>query len=217
MKFEVKNRFTGYVQFTADIETNSESRSIQLDLAVKWGVDNGANLRGANLRDAYLRDAYLCYADLSGAYLRDANLSGAYLSGANLRDANLRGANLRGADLSDADLSGADLSGAYLCYADLCGANLRGANLSDANLSHNKTIISCCLGCYEMYLHQSNGAFMIKAGCRYFTIKAAKQHWSEANIESWTEKTKEYGERQLRMLEFLESEAKALGWKEEEK
>ena len=152
MKFEVKNRITGYVQFTADIETNSESRSIQLRLAVKWGVDNGA------------------------------------------------------------DLSGAELRGADLCGADLSGAYLRGARLS-----HNKTIISCCLGCYEMYLHQSNGVFMIKAGCRYFTIKAAKQHWSEANIESWTEKTKEYGERQLRMLEFLESEAKALGWKEEEK
>ena len=58
MKFEVKNRYTGNVQFVAEIDCDeSTGYSIKLGLAVKWGVKTKANLRGANLRGA----------DLSGA------------------------------------------------------------------------------------------------------------------------------------------------------
>ena len=94
MKFEIKNRYTGSVQFVAEIDCDeSTGYSIKLGLAVKWGVKTKADLRGADLRGA----------DLSGANLRGANLSDANLSGANLS-----GANLRGADLRDANLSGAE-------------------------------------------------------------------------------------------------------------
>jgi len=144
-KFDVLNRWTGKVKFTAEITVTPDMLpSVKLGLAVRWGCSNGANLsyanlsyadlrganlRGANLRYADLRGANLSYADLRGADLSDANLRGANLSDADLSGANLRGANLRGADLSDANLRGANLS-----YADLSGANLRGANLSDADL-----------------------------------------------------------------------------------
>jgi hypothetical protein len=108
MKFSVKNRFTGGVQFTATIEcVADDAESVKIGLAVKWAIKSDADLRGANL---------------SGAYLRGADLSGAYLSGAYLSVANLSGAYLSGAYLSDADLSGADLSGAYLSGAYLSGA-----------------------------------------------------------------------------------------------
>jgi hypothetical protein len=142
MHFEIKNRFTGEVQYSCELEAEfaGKSYSIQLGAAVKVahksdanlrGADlSGANLSGANLSGAYLRGAYL-----SGADLRDANLSDAYLSGADLRDAYLSGADLRGANLSGAYLSGANLSGADLRDANLRGADLSGANLSDANLS----------------------------------------------------------------------------------
>ena len=104
-KFEVRNRWTNAVQFTAEIEVTPDMTTrFKLGLAVKWAKKNGAYLRGA---------------DLSGAYLSGADLSGAYLSDANLRDANL----------SDANLSGANLSGAYLRDANLRGADLSGANL----------------------------------------------------------------------------------------
>ena len=126
MKYEILNRFTGEVQFTADIECDESAlKSVKVGLAVKWAVKNNANLSGANLRDAYL----------SGAYLRGANLSGANLSGANLRGANLSGANLRGAYLRGAYLRDANLRGANLSGANLRGAYLRGAYLRDANLS----------------------------------------------------------------------------------
>jgi hypothetical protein len=138
MNFEIKNRFTGFVQFSCELsaEVAGQSYRMQLGFAVKKAVSSGADLRGADLsgadlRGANLRGANLSGADLRGAYLRDADLSGANLRGANLRGANLRGANLSGADLRGANLRDADLSGANLRGANLRGANLRGANLRD--------------------------------------------------------------------------------------
>ena len=85
MQFEIKNRFTGAVQFTAEIECDeSVSVFMKIGFAVRWGFKNGAGLSGAYLSGAYLR----------GADLRDANLSGADLSGADLSGANLGGADL---------------------------------------------------------------------------------------------------------------------------
>ena len=96
IKFDVLNRWTGDVQFTAEIECDeNEAHSVKLGLAVRRGIASGA---------------YLSDADLRGADLRGANLRGANLSGANLSDADLRDANLSGAYLSDAYLSDAYLS-----------------------------------------------------------------------------------------------------------
>jgi hypothetical protein len=136
MKFSVKNRWSGEIQFTADIKAKSaDSDSSKIGLAVKWAVESGANLSRADLSGADLSGANLSGADLIGANLSRADLSGADLSGANLSRADLSGANLSGANLSRADLSGANLSRAYLIGADLSGANLSGADLSGANLS----------------------------------------------------------------------------------
>ena len=123
MKFEIKNRFTGDVQFTAEIDCDdAASIGVKIGLAVRWACRHGADLRGAVLRDAVLSDAVLSGADLSDADLRDADLRGAVLSGADLRDADLR----------DAVLSGADLRGAVLRGAVHSDADLRVAVLSDA-------------------------------------------------------------------------------------
>ena len=103
MKFDILNRFTGGIQFTAEIDCKEdELTSIKVGLAVKWAFKTGA----------YLYGAYLSDANLSGAYLSRANLSRANLSRADLYGANLSGANLYDANLSDANLSGANLSGA---------------------------------------------------------------------------------------------------------
>jgi hypothetical protein len=91
MKFDILNRFTGAVQFTAEISCAEDVLpSVKLGLAVQWAIKRGSYLSDANLSGAYLRDANLRDANLSGA-----NLSGAYLSGANLSGANLSGANLK--------------------------------------------------------------------------------------------------------------------------
>ena len=100
IKFEVKNRFSGEVQFVAKINCyQNAALSLKLGLAVKWAVENKADLREADLRWANLCLANLCVADLRGADLREADLRGA-----DLRLANLCGADLRWADLREADL-----------------------------------------------------------------------------------------------------------------
>ena len=72
MKFNILNRFTYSVKFTAEIDCNKdESISIKIGLAVKWAVKNKADLRSANLRSANLRSADLRFADLSSADLRN--------------------------------------------------------------------------------------------------------------------------------------------------
>ncbi len=141
MKFEVKNRYTGNVQFVAEIDCDeSAGYSIKLGLAVKWGVKTKADLSWANLSWADLRGADLIGSDLSGADLRGADLRGANLIVANLREANLSWADLRGSDLSGADLSEANLSWADLREANLSWADLRGADLIGSDLSGAKGI-----------------------------------------------------------------------------
>ena len=88
MKYEIRHRLTGTVQFTAEIDCNkTATESVMKGLAVLWAIENRANLYGADLYGANLR----------GADLRGADLYGADLRGANLRGADLRGANLYGA------------------------------------------------------------------------------------------------------------------------
>ncbi len=67
MKYEIKNRWSGAVQFTAEIKCKkTEIESIKIGLAVKWAVKNDANLCDANLCDANLSGANLCDANLCG-------------------------------------------------------------------------------------------------------------------------------------------------------
>jgi uncharacterized protein YjbI with pentapeptide repeats len=132
--FDIKNRVTGDVQFTAKIDcSEDDTHSLKMGLAVKWALDNGANLNGANLAwvdlvRANLYGANLAWVDLAGANLNGANLYGVNLKGANLKGANLYGAYLEGANLEGANLYGANLYGAKLGGADLNGANLEGVN-----------------------------------------------------------------------------------------
>ena len=107
MQFDIRNRYTESVLFTAEIACAEDApASVKIGLAVIWAVRTGAYLRGADLRGAYLSGAYL-----RRAFLREADLSGGTLSGADLRWADLRGADLSGAYLRGADLRGAYLSG----------------------------------------------------------------------------------------------------------
>jgi len=95
IKFDVLNRFSGEVQFTAEIDcAESTPRSVKLGLAVRWAVKTGASLNRANLDGANLDGASLNRANLYRANLDGANLDGANLDGANLYRANLDGANL---------------------------------------------------------------------------------------------------------------------------
>lgn len=57
IKFDITNRFTGAVQFTAEIDCAEDApRYIKLGLAVKWGIKTRANLAGAYLAGARWRN-----------------------------------------------------------------------------------------------------------------------------------------------------------------
>ena len=136
MKYDILNRWSGEVIFTAEIDCSDDTLpSIKLGLAVKVAVKARANLTRANLADAYLAGANLTEANLTDTYLTDANLTGANLARANLADAYLAGANLTRAYLTGANLTGANLTGANLTDTYLARANLTEANLTDTYLA----------------------------------------------------------------------------------
>ncbi|MEK6591571.1 MAG: pentapeptide repeat-containing protein [Pseudomonadota bacterium] len=171
MKFEVKNRLTGAVQFVAEIECEEGATySLKLGLAVRWGFKNNACLGGADLRGADLGGAYL-----GGAYLRGAYLGGAYLGGADLRGAYLGGADLRGADLRGADLRGADLGGADLRGAYLGGAYLRGGKLADNN---PLAMLGQPDGWDAFTYFTEKGEQRALVGCHDFTLAEGRAYWA---------------------------------------
>jgi uncharacterized protein YjbI with pentapeptide repeats len=130
MKFDIRNRFTGAVQFTAEIDCADDvPTSIKIGLAVKWALENRASLAGARLDRASLVGA-----SLDGASLDGASLVGARLDRASLDRASLDGASLAGASLDGASLVGARLDRARLYRASLAGARLDGASLVGARL-----------------------------------------------------------------------------------
>ena len=68
IKFDVINRWSGSVQFVAEIECAADALpSIKLGLAVRWAYRSDAVLSDAVLSDADLRDADLSGADLRGS------------------------------------------------------------------------------------------------------------------------------------------------------
>ena len=109
MKFEIKNRWSGSVQFTAEIDCNdSASYGAKVGLSVKWAIKNGISLTNADLTRADLTNANLTNADLTNADLTRAALTNADLTNADLTNANLTNANLtnaRNADLAFAKTS----------------------------------------------------------------------------------------------------------------
>ena len=174
MIIEIKNRFTGAVQVTADIECDDDTcYSVKLGLAIRWAFKTGADLEGAYLGGAYLGGAYL-----EGAYLRGAYLRGAYLEGADLRGAYLEGAYLEGADLEGAYLGGADLGGLIL---------LARATRSDG---------------YEYFAWTSVlGGMVIKAGCHEWIGEDAIQQ-ARAHCEARTSPT--YRKEALSIVAHIE-------------
>ena len=78
MQYEIKNRFSLEVIFTAEIEADEKtSNSIKLGLAIKAAIKIKANLQEADLQWANLQEANLQWANLQEANLRGANLRGA--------------------------------------------------------------------------------------------------------------------------------------------
>ena len=180
--FEVRNRFTSKVQFTAKIEADpSVPFGIRLGLAVKWGLANKANLAGANLAGANLTRANLARADLTRADLTRANLAGA-------------------------DLTRANLAGAYLAGAYLAGAYLAGALIKDEVVARLFASVQRLEDPYTFHAFELEvGGVKIMAGCRWFTLSEFTDHVAAEYPD--TPKAAET----LAILDFIAARAKSLG------
>lgn len=67
-KIEVRNRWTGEVQFTAEIEATPEmTPRFKLGLAVRWGYKSGADLRGCPVKIPDIHKAIFDAASQPGA------------------------------------------------------------------------------------------------------------------------------------------------------
>ena len=203
-KFYILNRFSGAIQFTAEIDCSDDTPlSTKLGRAVKWGVTNKSDLSWANLTGADLSGANLSRVDLAGANLSWANLTGANLSGANLSRVDLAGANLSRVDLAGANLSRVDLAGANLSWANLSRANLSRVDLSRAGLR----VIGGRSDGHQFYLHKMpEGPPMLRAGCRFFTLAAARAHWTARRAGTLL------GDESLALCDHAERMAKIAGW-----
>jgi len=205
MKFEIKNRWTGNIQYECelDVSLDTQTHSFQLGAAVKLAYKCGANLRGADLSGANLRGA-----DLSGADLRGANLSGA-----NLRDANLRDADLRDADLRGANLSGANLRGANLRDANLRDADLRGADLRDAEIQALRVFTG--LYSYQVWaVLFEDGSRWVRMGCLFKSLDDwEKIGIRKSNASEFPDDGSERCEERVRAFEFAKDAALRLGVK----
>lgn len=155
LKFNVHNRFTGAVQFTAEIDCAPDaSTGFKRGLAVKWAVKNGCNDFRGHL--------------LSGAYLDGADFIGIDFSGANLADASFRRSNLafirfKGAVFNrSTNFSGANFTHVYFGDQWI----IQGATRSDD---------------YPFFLQKltADSEPMVKAGCHYFTLRKAQEHWEK--------------------------------------
>jgi len=215
--FDVRNRYTNAVQFTAQIEADpSAPHGLRLGLALKWGLSNGANLReagligadliGTDLSDANLSWAVLRWADLSGADLSRADLRWTDLSGTDLSDANLSWADLSGADLRAVDLRGADLNGTNLNGANLNGTNLNGANLSGEKISRIFARVQREIDPHLFVaVELEAGGHKILAGCRWFSDAEFRAHVAREYPD--TDKATET----LGVLDFIAARAIAHG------
>jgi hypothetical protein len=139
----------------------------------------------------------LSKSDVIDAIGRQANLDGADLSHLHLEGLafdglSLKGADLHGADLTNADMRHCDMTGVDLNCANLTGTNLGGACLINAKLvdAYIDTVwgLSIASGVIDagfdprgyrfIGVWDEKRGWMVKAGCRWFTMALAEEHWT---------------------------------------
>lgn len=128
--------------------------------------------------------------DLSNGDFRGGIYQSCYLERGRFHKSDFRDVDLEGGSLEGADFSGANLQGADLARADLDRVNFRGAILVNAILTDAsilETDFTSCIGVVDAGIDPRDyrfigvwhdvGGWRIKAGCRWFSLEAARDHW----------------------------------------
>jgi uncharacterized protein YjbI with pentapeptide repeats len=131
--------------------------------------------------------------NLANGDFTEAKLDSHRLQNGQFAGSDFSGAGLSHSDLTDANLTGAKLIGAFLYSCHLNGANFTDADLTNADLQNSsleEAIFDDCKGIVDAGIDprgyrfigvktdaDQTGGWMIKAGCRWFTVDEAKEHW----------------------------------------
>lgn len=135
----------------------------------QW-VRNGHDLAAGDFRAADLSHNVLSGGKFTGADFTGVDLSYASLRGTDFTDAKLTGANLYCCDLNTTIVAGADLTGTYLSDAGIEETDFTGCKgIVDAGTDPR--------GYRFIGVAGEDGAWMVKAGCRWFTLDEARAHW----------------------------------------
>ncbi|CAB4155564.1 COG1357 Pentapeptide repeats containing protein [uncultured Caudovirales phage] len=176
-----------------------------------------ANMRGADMRYANMRGADMQGADMEGADMRYANMRYADMQGADMQRADMRYADMQRADMRGANMRYADMQGANMRYANMQGADMQGANMQGADMEGadmegakidgDKTAIGILRRAtrsdgYEFFLWHCQEGFFIKAGCHFFTMTEARQHWTATRAGT------PLGDESLDILNFFDAAIK---------
>ena len=140
------------------------------------------------------RDELQKILDSHARWLNDDGGERADLRYTDLSYADLRHCNLRYADLRHCNLHKADLRGADLRYTDLLGAYLLEAKhfyllpVQDPRGYSWPHAVQC-----------DDGLWRIRAGCRFFTIAEARDHWGPSYLGG-----RRIGDMYLAAVDWLE-------------
>ncbi len=125
-------------------------------------------------------------SDLNGADLTGLDLSKVEFHGISLIEADLSSCDLNRADLRHCDCTGADFEESYLNETVLSGATLYNAIFAGADIDG---VVGIALAAgiidagfdgrgYRFVGVNHDRGWMVKAGCRWFTMQEAEDHWT---------------------------------------
>lgn len=166
----VRFRLTIVGQGNEDTNTMQKPDAMTIQLWVRDKTD----LSGGDFSETQLKNAHLVNGRFAKCDFSRADLSSTDLALADFTDAVLRETNFRSAVLVDTIFKGADLTGADLEWADIETADFTDCvGIIDAGTDdRNYRFIGV-----KPLLVKGGGFTMVKAGCRWFTIDEAMQHW----------------------------------------
>lgn len=219
----------GKTIFVAEIETGvDESDAIRLHRALQVAKRKQADLAFVNLSNAILDDVDLSdmtlyganfensslrFAKFAGSVLTNATFSNAFGTYADFKNAYLDSACFDGASLAYANFAAAILDNAvfhysYLQDANFCNAQLRNTEFKHTPFTYTKGIIDGGQrrDGYRFLAVRHDDGIRFAAGCRWFTIKEAYEHWEHKRGGT------SLGDETFARLEMMERIARRYGW-----
>ncbi|HEY2617481.1 MAG TPA: pentapeptide repeat-containing protein [Acetobacteraceae bacterium] len=136
-------------------------------------IDRGESLRGADLANGSFPNA-----EFENFDLREADLSECELNGANFRQARLNDATLDDSSLVNANFHG----------ASMYNVTMRGSDIDGARFTHCYGVVDAGFDNrgyrFVGIWHPKEQTWMVKAGCRWFTMEEAEEHWGPDDMDN---------------------------------